>query len=154
MFRNALIAGLFALAPVISNAQELIYAEDPQIVAALIEDNGFPAEIGVDNVGDPMITSAAHGYDFFVYFYDCTDNVDCQAVQFNTTFDMVSGLSLTRAQDFNKERRWVKVYLDDENDPRVEMDYNLRGGVSADNFNDTLDWWQLMMGEFVSYIDF
>ena len=154
MFRNMLVASLLVLAPLSTNAQELVFAEDPQIIAALVEDNGFPAEITVDNVGDPMILSAAHGYDFQILFYDCIDNIDCQALQFSASFDMVNGMSLTRAHDFNKERRWAKIYLNDENDPIVEMDYNLRGGVSADNFNDTLDWWQLMMGEFISYIDF
>lgn len=154
MFRNMLAASLLLLAPVAVTAQELVYADDPQIIAALIEDIGFPAEITTDNVGDPMIISSAHGYDFHVYFYDCIDNVDCQALQFGASFDMVDGMSLTRAHDFNRERRWAKVYLNDENDPLVEMDYNLRGGVSVDNFNDTLDWWQIMMGEFVSYINF
>ena len=154
MFRNMLTASLVLLAPLSATAQELVYAEDPQIIAALIEDNGFPAEITVDGVGDPMILTSANGYDFQIYFYDCIENADCQALQFGAYFDMVDGMSLTRAQDFNKERRWVKVYLNDENDPIVEMDYNLRGGVTAENFNDTLEWWRITMGEFVTYINY
>ncbi len=154
MFRKLFMAGVIALTPMAAAAQNLVYAEDPEIVAALLEDIGFPAEIGVDNVGDPMISSSAHGYDFDIFFYDCIDNTQCQAIQFSTAFDMVDGLSLSRAQEFNRDRRWVKVYLDDESDPRVEMDYNLRGGVSVDNFNDTVDWWQLLMEDFISYIDF
>ena len=154
MFRNMLTASLVLLAPLSATAQELVYAEDPQIIAALIEDNGFPAEITVDGVGDPMIMTSANGYDFQIYFYDCIENADCQALQFGAYFDMVDGMSLTRAQDFNKERRWVKVYLNDENDPIVEMDYNLRGGVTAENFNDTLEWWRITMGEFVTYINY
>ncbi len=154
MIQKLFLAGVLAASPLLANAQTLVTAEDPEVVAALLEDLGFPASLGVDNVGDPMISSSAHGYDFDIFFYDCLDNSNCQAIQFSTAFDMVDGMSLTRAQDFNRDRRWVKVYLDDESDPRIEMDYNLRGGVSLDNFNDTVDWWQLLMEEFINYIDF
>ncbi len=154
MFRNVIFAGLVAFAPVAATAQEMVYAEDPEVIAALLEEMGFPAEITTDNVGDPMIMSSAHGYDFDIFFYDCLDNAECQAIQFSSAFDMVDGMSLTSAQDFNRNKRWGKVYLDDESDPRLEMDYNLRGGVSVDNFNDTVDWWQIVMEEFIDYINF
>lgn len=155
MYGKTLVAGmLLAIAPMAVNAQALVGATDPYVIAALIQDYGFDAEVTTDNVGDPMINSSAHGYNFDVFFYDCTDNKDCQAIQYAVTFDVDDGMSLTKAQDFNRDKRWVKVYLNDESDPRLEMDVNMRGGVSAANFTDTLDWWSLMMGEFVEYIDF
>ncbi len=152
--KNFIWGALLALAPIGAGAQELVFAEDPENVASLMQDLGYKASLGTDNVGDPLISSSAHGYDFDVLFYDCTDNTDCKAVQFSAAFDLTDGMSLTKTQDFNRERRWVKVYLNDESDPRVEMDYNLRGGVTVENFNDTFDWWLILMEEFVEYIDF
>lgn len=156
MFTKSLVAGmLLSLTPMIASAAgPLVGATDPAVLASLIEDYGYPAEITVDSVGDPLIKSSAHGYNFDMFFYDCTDNVQCQAVQFAVTFDLEDGMSLTSAQDFNRDKRWVKVYMDEESDPRVEMDVNLRGGVSPENFTDSFDWWLIMMGEFVEYIDF
>ena len=61
---------------------------------------------------------------------------------------------LFRSQDFNVDNRWAKVYLDEDSDPRLEMDANLYGGVSVANFQDTLDWWIIVMNDFIEFIDF
>lgn len=123
-------------------------------MAGLIQDEGYRALVGTDGVGDPMITSSANGYEFEVFFYGCTDKENCRDIQFSVVFDMEDGMSLTRAQDFNLEKRWAKVYLDEESDPRLEMDVNLYGGVSETNFSDTLDWWVIIMNDFIEFIDF
>ena len=155
MFKKSLLAAIaLTLAPLGANAQALVDASDVDILAALVQDEGYRAVTGTDGVGDPMITSSANGYEYDIFFYGCTDGENCRDVQFSVSFDMEDGMSLTRAQDFNLEKRWVKVYLDDESDPRLEMDANLYGGVSATNFKDTVDWWVIMMNDFIAYIDF
>ena len=155
MFNKSLrVAAALMLAPLGANAQALVDASDVDILAALVQDEGYRAVIGTDAVGDPMITSSANGYEFDIFFYGCTDGANCRDVQFSVSFDMEDGMSLTRSQDFNLEKRWAKVYLDDESDPRLEMDANLYGGVSATNFKDTLDWWVIIMNDFIEYIEF
>ncbi len=155
MFKKSLMAAVaLILAPIGANAQALVDASDVDIIAALVQDEGYRAVISTDAVGDPMITSSANGYEFDIFFYGCTDGENCRDVQFSVTFDVEDGMSLTRAQDFNLEKRWAKVYLDEESDPRLEMDANLYGGVSATNFKDTLDWWVIIMNDFIEYIDF
>lgn len=152
--KSLMLAAAVAIAPLGVSAQALVDASDADIIAALIQDEGYRALAGTDGVGDPMITSSANGYDFDVFFYGCTDGENCRDIQFSVTFDLEDGMSLTRAQDFNLEKRWAKVYLDEESDPRLEMDVNMYGGVSATNFNDTLDWWVIIMNEFIEFIDF
>ncbi len=155
MFNKSLVAGaMLALTPVAANAQALVDAKDPEVIASLIQDLGFKAEITTDNVGDPLIKSRSGGYNFNVFFYGCTDGANCRSIQFSASFDMDDGMSLTRAQDFNRDKRWIKVYLNNESDPLVEMDYNMYGGVSVENFNDTFDWWTVMMDQFIEYIGF
>ncbi|MEE9455086.1 MAG: YbjN domain-containing protein [Paracoccaceae bacterium] len=155
MFGKSVIAAMaITLAPLGAHAQALVDASDPEVLAALIQDLGYKASIDVDSVGDPLIRSSAHGYKFNVFFYDCVENTECKAIQFKVGFDMEDGISLTRIQNFNQLKRWVNVYANEESNPQVEMDYNLRGGVSVENFNDTFDWWLVMMEEFIEYIDF
>ena len=155
MFYKSLVTtAVLAVLPLAASAQALVDASDIDIVSAMVQDEGYRAVTGTDGVGDPMITSAANGYDFEIYFYGCTENANCRDIQFSASFDLEDGMSLTRVQDFNLEKRWAKVYLDEDSDPRLEMDYNMYGGVSVTNFNDTLDWWVLIMNEFVEYIDF
>ena len=155
MFKKSFIVAAFlALAPFTASAQALVDASDVDVIAALIQDEGYRAVVGTDGVGDPRITSSANGYDFEVYFYGCTDGANCRDIQFSVNLDVEDGMSLTSVQDFNLEKRWAKVYLDEESDPFLEMDYNMYGGVSVTNFNDTLDWWVIIMNEFLEYIDF
>ncbi len=155
MFNKSLVAAaVLAVLPLSAGAQAFVDASDVDTISAMVQDEGYRAVIGTDGVGDPMVTSAANGYDFDIFFYGCTDNENCRDIQFSASFDLEDGMSLTRAQDFNLEKRWAKVYLDEDSDPRLEMDYNMYGGVSATNFNDTLDWWVIIMNEFIEYIDF
>lgn len=155
MFKKSLLlAAAIALAPLGSNAQSLVDASDVEIIATLIQEEGYRAVVGTDSVSDPMITSSANGYEFEVYFYGCTDGENCRDIQFTAAFVVEDGMSLTSAQDFNLEKRWAKVYLDEESNPRLEMDVNMYGGVSATNFNDTLDWWVIIMQDFMEYIGY
>ena len=155
MFKKSfIIAAFLALAPFTASAQALVDASDVDVIASLIQDEGYRAVVGTDGVGDPMITSSANGYEFDVYFYGCTDGENCRDIQFSINLDVEDGMSLTSVQDFNLEKRWAKVYLDEESDPFLEMDYNMYGGVSVTNFNDTLDWWVIIMSEFLEYVDF
>jgi hypothetical protein len=57
-----------------------------------------------------------------------------------------SGVTLARINSWNKGKRFTRAYLDDENDPVLESDLNLEGGVSAENllrfiaiFNQSLE---------------
>jgi|LGOV01.1.fsa_nt_gb hypothetical protein len=155
MFMKSLLAVIaLTLAPLGASAQALVDASDVDILAALIQEEGYRAVVGTDGVGDPMITSAANGHKFTIFFYGCTEGLECRDVRFSTIFDLEKGMSLTRAQDFNYSERWVKVYMDEDSDPYLELDYNLYGGVSATNFKDTLDWWVIKMSDFIEYIDF
>ncbi|MEO1919183.1 MAG: YbjN domain-containing protein [Paracoccaceae bacterium] len=155
MFNKSLMAAIaLTLTPISVSAQSLVDASDVNVIATLIQNEGYRAVIGADSIGDPLIRSAANGYDFNVFFYGCTDGENCRDIQFSVIFDMEDGMSLTKAQDFNLEKRWAKVYLDEDSDPWLEMDYNMYGGVSETNFNDTLDWWVVIMDKFIEYIDF
>ena len=54
-------------------------------------------------------------------------------VQLYAGWDL-DGTTLNRVNEFNREKRWAKAYLDDEGDPVIEADLDFEGGVTQDSF--------------------
>jgi len=127
-------------------------ATDPARIAALIQAEGYKAALTEDSVGDPLIESAAQGVDFSVFFYECTQNADCGAIQFYAGFDLSEAYPIAQINQWNTENRYLRAYLDDEDDPRIEMDMKLRGGITDENFRAALDAWTSSLGGFLIHI--
>src|SRR5687767_12323317 len=66
----AAFAGAWALP---AQAQ-IVRGQDPETLVRALQKEGYSAKLGVDKVGDPMITSGVSGTTFQVYFYNCTDH--------------------------------------------------------------------------------
>ena len=131
----------------------LVDATDPQRLVALMQEEGYRAELGVDGVGDPEITSATGGAAFHVQFYDCDDdNRNCRSLLFRSGFDLDAPMALEDINAWNRGRRFGSAWLDDEGDPFLEMSVTLDGGVSEANFADIVDWWSVALGEFTEHI--
>jgi hypothetical protein len=122
---------------------------DPQKLVAVMQAAGYQAELGKDNTGDPMITSAAAGSKFVVLFYNCTDHAACQTIQFQTAWAVKAKPSLTAINDWNHGNRFGRAYIDKEGDPGLMMDINLdKGGMSPGLFRDNLEVWVAVLGNF------
>ena len=137
-----------------SEAQAIVSAEDPSSLVAIIQTLGFQARLDTDNVGDPMIRSSAGGVDFNITFYGCTKNRRCQSLRFASGYDLADGTTLEVLDDWNEEQRFASAYLDDEDDPWLQMDLNTAGGITQTNFAKNFELWQSMMAEFEEHIDF
>jgi hypothetical protein len=123
------------------------------IVAAL-ENNGFSVDMTTDGDGDPMIESTDNDEPFNVHFYGCTDGKDCEYIEFTEGWDLPNGTTPDVIEKWNEDRVWGRAYLDSENDPWVDMAVNLKGGVSAENFDDTVSWWWSVIRDFEDDIGF
>jgi Rieske Fe-S protein len=136
-----------------AGAPATVDASDPQRIADLLGQMGYRASLAVDNLGDPMIESKASGKEFVIYFYGCENNANCRAIQFASGFDLESGTTHEVINDWNANNRFTRAYLDDEMDPFLELDVNLDlGGVAEENLRDTMDWWDVKLGEFIGHI--
>lgn len=129
-------------------------ATDPAELVAVIQDLGYRAMLDKDGVGDPLIRSSAGGVDFNIYFYGCDSGERCSWVLFRAGFDLEEGTTLEHVEAWNEKALFGRAYLDDEHDPWLEMAANLFGGVSRQNFEDTYDWWEVILEDFESYISF
>ncbi len=153
MFRCTAFGVFLALIATPMAAQNLIDATDERLIASFLQDEGFRAKIEIEDDGDPTIKSTSSGTNFYIYFHECTKGTDCQSIRFFVAFDLPNGLPLAQADEFNAEIRYGKVYLDKERDPIVEMDVNLRHGLTRENLSDTLEIWLQVMGDFEKFLD-
>lgn len=144
-----------AVAVAVPAQAELVRGQDPASVVAAMKAGGFAAELGVDSVGDPMITSTVDGTSFRVFFYNCTNNVECATVQFHSGYDFEEAPSFASINEFNKSQRFASAFLDKDNDPILEMDVDLDdGGMSQALFIDNLQFWQSVVGKFEEAIGY
>ena len=124
----------------------LVDATDPFVIFQQLRGFGT-VEMDADDAGDPMIVGRMEGIQYVVHFYGCTDNVDCRSLQFRAAWTD-DGIPLEFINGWNRDWRFGKVYLDDEDDPVIEMNVNLFGGVSEKNLRDTIDWWRVVIKQF------
>jgi hypothetical protein len=153
MFKSIAVAALAAAAPVAQPGT--VRAQDPQSLVNAMQANGYVAKLGIDKVGDPMITSGAAGTTFQVFFYNCTNHKDCATVQFHSGYDFEQPLPLETLNEWNKSERFGRAFLDKENDPILEMDVDLDdGGVPPLLLIDNLEFWTSVLAKFEKHIGY
>ncbi len=155
-FQSKLFSGLTAVALVASStvATAQITARDPDAILQAMLDFDLIAKMGRDEGGDPRISSRISDTKFWVYFYGCEDNRNCASIMFKAGYDLNNGISALKINEWNRDKRFVKAYIDDEGDPFIEFDVNLAyDGMGEKNFMDNLDWWRLMVEDFEDFIE-
>lgn len=155
-FQSKLFGGLTAVALMASStiATAQITAKDPDAILKAMQDFGLVATMGKDDGGDPKISSRVSDTKFWVYFYGCEDNRNCASIMFKAGYDLNNGISALKINEWNRDQRFAKAYIDDEGDPFMEFDVNLAyDGMGEKNFSDNLDWWRLLVEDFEDFIE-
>ena len=133
-------------------AAQTVDGTSPGRIAQILQAEGYKALVTTDSEGDPKIDSGSHGVSWSIFFYGCTGSRNCRSVQFAAAFDMRDGISPEIINRFNRNKRYTRAYYDTEFDPFLEYDVNLDGGVSEANFADSLDIWNIILGDFIEEI--
>jgi Putative bacterial sensory transduction regulator len=145
LFRCGLVLS-FAVAAGLArpvSAQDLVTADNPEKILEIARGFGS-AEMETDSDGSPRIRARMDGTLYTVFFYGCEDGKDCTTIQFWMFTDAPPN-ALVVVNDWNRDRRFGKAYIDKDGDVVIEMDVNLLGGVSAKNLDDTFDWWRIVL---------
>jgi hypothetical protein len=137
-----------------AGATALITGSSFDAIVAALESNGFSVELTTDSDGDPLIVSNDDEMPFSIYFYACVDGMDCEFIQFVSGWHIDGGTASETIAEWNADRVWGRAYLDSDNDPWIDLAVSLKGGVSAENFNDTVIWWLAVMDDFEDHIGF
>jgi hypothetical protein len=126
----------------------------PAEVADMLLHKGFTAEIGTTGHADrtPIISSAAAGAKFAIYFYNCDKTGECKSIQFFAGYHH-RGVSVEAINKWNEENRFGRAYLSrSARFPNIEMDVLADRGFTSESLEDYLDMWTLLMGHFQGYI--
>lgn len=153
----AIFVAMFPIAGLNSAvAEEWVDATRPERLVSVIQELGYRAKLESDNLGEPMIRSSVGGTDFSVLFFGCDQKSHdaCKLLLFKVGYDLTDGTTLEVINDWNRTKLVGRAYLDDEDDPWLEMTVNLDAGVSRKNFEDTFDWWEVTVEEFESHIGY
>lgn len=118
----------------------MVCASDPNTVVAALQKAGYKAKLGKDGVGDPEIDSAASGYSFSVYFYDCVDHKQCAAIQFYVSFEKDAQNTEAFANKWNTDKRFLRAHVNDKGELIFDHDVSTIGGLNQANFADLLEW--------------
>jgi Putative bacterial sensory transduction regulator len=130
----------------------LITGQDTDQMIAALEKADFKVKLSEDDQGDPLIESTDDNEPFTVHFYRCNDHHKCDAIQFVSGWNLTDGFTLAKIENWNQNKVWGQAYRDDKNDPWIALAVNLKGGVSEENFADTVDGWRNIMRDFEKHI--
>jgi hypothetical protein len=148
----AMVGGAMALGPAAPAAPIPDGGATAAEVAAVLQDRGYKAEIGKDNEGDPKIRSGVQGTNFNIYFYGCHKSPRCVSIEFSLGFHIDGGLKLEQVNGWNRRNRFGRAYLDDENDPWIEMDLDMEHGFTTEAISNNLDTWDAVVSNFKHFL--
>jgi Putative bacterial sensory transduction regulator len=127
----------------------MVMASDPASLVGALQAAGYRAELGKEDSGLPMITSAASGSTFIIYFYGCTNNANCRSITFYAGYAKRDKVTPVWINDWNYRQRFARGYLNTKGDPRIEMDVVLDvGGISRALFGKCVDLWAQQQSQF------
>ena len=123
-------------------AQEMIYATQPERIAELLKGFGI-ARLGTHSDGEPLISGRINGKRYEVFFFDCNVGKDCRNIQFWAYWEEPAQLDAINA--WNRQTRFGRAYLDDEDDLVLEYAVNMSHGVAEQTLEDGADIWMRML---------
>ena len=119
-------------------------------VATWLRGQGNDAKITTDPLGNKIVSSAKGGFD--IYLFDC-DGDRCGSLQFATGFRTKGKIKADRVNDWNREKRWARAYLDKSNDLWVEADFDLAPGGTYELLNDEYATWKKVLESFKTFFE-
>ena len=132
---------------------DMICASAPKTVVDAFREAGLKAKLQVDDAGDPVIESAASGYNFDTYFYGCVDTKQCTSLQFRVAFLKEPENTIELANKWNATKRYSQMFLADDGQLVVSWDVTTVGGLPKKNFTEVLGMWEMVLGELGKFFD-
>lgn len=150
---KAIAAAAVLMVPAAAMAGNVV-AKTGESVANFFKDEGATVEVTTDSVGDPNLKVEYYGNDFSVYYYGCSGNTDCEAIQFFSGYQTDGSVRLSKINEWNTNNRFARAYVSEEGSARIEMDVLLGDdGMTPDDFADAVGIWNRAMQDFEEFID-
>lgn len=116
---------------------------------------GLSPELGVDDAGDPQIEFRINGLHSQLRFYDCrAADGRCGSLQLQTAVDLDDGISFSSANRFNRQYRYVRLYLDEEMDPWLQYDFEVLHSDAVPHLRSQLEMFGKLLDSFKDHLGF
>lgn len=147
-----LAGAIVALAMAAPVAAQNVTADVDRIMKIMEAEGYSPKREGEGS--EPRIEMEMAGYMASLYFYGCDDKgANCKSVQFYAGFNPKTNPTLQAMNDYARDNRWGRIYLDGEGDPVIEMDVDLEaGGMSEALFIDNIAYWNSILERFADFV--
>jgi hypothetical protein len=133
--------------------QEVILGVSPDEMAKILQDIGYRAEILKNDEGARRIRTRIGGWNATLNFYSCDDKeTNCKSIGLRSFFTTDTKKTPAFANEWNRTKRFTKVYIDNDNDVNIEFDLLFRNGVTTANVRAYLDIFEDQLKEFVEAI--
>lgn len=135
-------------------AGDTLTALDPQSVLDELIAQGFRGELKTTSTGRSVIRFVASGANSQIYFYDCKDGLaQCTTLRFGYGLDFKNGVDIAKVNEWNRQQLWGRVYVDDENDPWLDIILNTGDALPKARFDEVLDLWERVVGKFRTHFE-
>lgn len=133
-------------------AQEMVDGSRIDSIISVARQYGS-ATIDTQADGNPKIAGRMNGVPYSVFFLNCPSASTCADMNFYAGF-LDAKLPIERINQWNRDKRFGKAYLDNDNDAVIEMDINIEAGVARDNMAETFTIWRLLLDQFTEFVGF
>ena len=152
-FRSLALAAVVSVMGSASSAENIV-ASDPGVLLSFFLGQGIPAELTIDDYGDPKINLRYFGTNFEIYYYGCNNGENCRSIQFFSGYQTNGRISLEQINSWNTDQRYARAYLSKELSARIEHDVHLGNvGMSKEDFDSVFSLWTQSMTKFEKFID-
>lgn len=110
--------------------------------------------VGRDDTDDPTLVGTLHEAQFQVLMYDCDGQDRCSSIQYRSGYDLADGMTLEDVNEWNTAMRYGKVWLDEVDDPYLELDLDLSQGSTDGQVRRYAEAWGALMKHFQDYIGY
>jgi hypothetical protein len=146
VFRSLRFVAIAALALTVANpvaAQQMRERVTAEQLTGLLRDKGM--EGTVNERGNVVVNNAGSKIVFFI------SGQTLQAFYgLRTTNE--TRVAVNTINEWNKTKRFGRAYIDSENDPVVELDYDLEGGVSEESIKVWFDTVNAIVRSFKTFV--
>ncbi len=127
---------------------------DPRSMVSFLQAQGYQATLDLTGKS-PAIKSGVSGWKYSMVFHGCTEGKDCKDLLLYAGWDPAKGneTSVEKINEFNRDSRFARAYLDDEKDPVLEMDLVFTGHeMSEAMLKENLEIWSSVVSRFAKHV--
>jgi hypothetical protein len=99
-------------------------------VLEILSAEGYKPTLEKDSDGDPKLTFKVQGKTVGLFFYGCKKTPFCTALSLSSGWDLKTPLNATKLLGYNFDTRFIRAGIDSDNDPYLEADLDVVGGVT------------------------